>query len=75
MSSLVTYGRNIREFNIGGCKFNYSYQIPVNQKKGANYNSGYIEGYQRALYDLQRNANKMFNNNRLSVSFYNWEYS
>lgn len=71
MNSLMTYGSNTRAFNIGGCRFNYTYRIPVNQKRGANYNSGYIEGYQRALYDLQRNANKMLNNNKLSLSFYN----
>jgi len=71
MSSLVTYGRNTKTFNFGGCKFNYSYRIPVNQEKGSNYNSGYMDGYRRALNDFQRTANKMFNNNRLSLSFYN----
>ena len=70
--SLMTYGTNIKEFDFGGVKFNYRYNIPVNQSKGANYNSGYIEGYQRALKDFQKSANKVLANNKIRYSFSNY---
>ncbi len=71
MSSLVPLGRNIRVFHFGNDEFTYSYRVPINQNKNANYNSGYIAGYQRALRDLEREANRMYEKKKLSYSYYN----
>lgn len=54
MNSLTTYGRNTKIFHFGKTDYCYSYRIPIIKNRGANYNSGYREGYQRALRDLER---------------------
>ena len=72
MSSLVTYGTNCKVFRFGDTEYKYRYRIPVIENRGATYNSGYIEGYQRALRDFQNSANKILENKRLSNSFYNY---
>jgi len=59
MNSLTTYGPNEKVFHFGKMKYEYTYRIPVQTNRGANYNSGYIEGYQRALRDLERHANRV----------------
>lgn len=60
MNSLITYGTNTKIFRIGKKEYNYSYRIPVNTNRNANYNSGYIDGYQRALRDLERNITRYY---------------
>ena len=71
--SLMTYGPSSKLFQFGNIEFNYRYRIPVIQNKGPNYNSGYVDGYQRALRDLQKNINRMQENKgRMEVSFYNY---
>lgn len=70
--SLVTYGANTRVFRFGNFEYKYKYNIPVNLNKGANYNSGYIEGYQRALRDFENSTRKtMSDKGRMCLSFYN----
>ena len=71
MSSLITYGRNTKIFRFGDFQLTYSYSIPVQKSRGANYNSGYIEGYQRALRDFERASNRMINQYKINSSFYN----
>lgn len=69
----MTYGSSSRVFQFGNTEFNYRYRIPVIQNKGPNYNSGYVDGYQRALRDLQRTMNRMEeDNHRMKVTFYNY---
>ena len=62
--------------HFGNFQYKYTYSIPVQKNRGANYNSGYIEGYQRALRDLERNTNNMLerNNKILNISFDNYDY-
>ena len=76
MSSLITYGRNTKTFHFGNFQYNYTYSIPVREDRGANFNSGYIEGYQRALKDLERNTNTMLkkNNKTINITFDNYDY-
>lgn len=71
-NSLISYGTNSKRFNFGSFEYNYRYRIPVNPNRGANYNSGYIEGYQRALKDFQKSANKVLANNKIRYSFSNY---
>lgn len=71
MNSLTTFGSNQKLFRIGGQEFCYRYRIPVQTNRGANYNSGYIEGYQRALRDFERASNKLLNQYKINSSFYN----
>lgn len=70
--SLVAYGTNTKVFRFGNFEYNYKYRIPANLNKGANYNSGYIEGYQRALRDFENSTRKaMRDKGKMSLSFYN----
>lgn len=70
-NSLISYGTNSKRFNFGSFEYNYRYRIPVNPNRGANYNSGYIEGYQRALRDFENSTRKALEQKRFSYSFYN----
>lgn len=70
--SLITYGPSSRVFQFGNMEIKYRYRIPVIEDKSPNYNSGYIDGYQRALRDLQNSMNKINNSDRMKASFYNY---
>ena len=69
MNSLTTYGSSLKTFRIGNTDYNYRYRIPIIKNRGPNYNKAYIEGYQRALNDLERSITKQSDNYR--ISFYN----
>ena len=69
MNSLTTYGTSFKIFHIGNMDYNYRYRVPIQKNRGSHYNSGYIEGYHRALRDLERSITKNTENYR--ISFYN----
>ena len=64
---IITYGSNVKFFEIGDFRFKYVYRIPVQKKRDANYNAGYIEGYQRALRDFERRARSTLENNSINL--------